>query len=172
MMIKLAKVMMITLLTASGFASCNDKLLDLVSDGFRTKILSGVSIPKSMIQEQLGFLFNTDDIEEHYKRASIFNDFYEKSISSESVNSEFLAFSQNCYDLYENSLLGLKEKAAVHMLFEKVTNKYLAIIKKSQKHQASIKSANEERKDHRWGGSTYADADRFFDRFSSSVETH
>lgn len=171
-MIKLAEVMMITLFTTCGFASCNDKLLDLASDGFRTKILSGVSIPKSMIQEKLGFLYSIDEIEEQYKHAANFNSLYEKSISSENATSEFLAFSQNCYDLYENSALGLREKAAIHMLFEKVADKYLAILKKSKKHQASMQSSGEGEENHRWGGSSYGDADRFFDQFSSSIITH
>ena len=62
MTIKLVEIAMITLLTTAGFASCNDKLLDLASDGFRTKILSDMSITKPMIQEKLGFLYNTEEI--------------------------------------------------------------------------------------------------------------
>jgi len=167
MMIKLVEVVMITLLTTAGFASCNDKLLDLASDGFRTKILSDMSITKPMIQEKLGFLYNTEEIEEKYKKSENFNALHEKSLSLEKATPEFLEFSQNCNELYENPALGLRERAAIHMLFEKVLEKYQTILEKSKKHRASMHSNVEKETNYPWGGSTYGDADRFFDQFSS-----
>ena len=86
---------------------------------------------------------------------------HEKSLSLEKATPEFLEFSQNCNELYENPALGLRERAAIHMLFEKV-------LEKSKKHRAFMQSNVEKETNHPWGGSTYGDADRFFDQFSSS----
>jgi len=171
MKVKVAELMMITFLGASGFASCNEKLLDLTSDGFRTKILSRVSISQSMVQEKLGFLYNLDEIEEKYQNAANFNSLYEKTITAEEVTPEFLAFSHTCHNLYESSI-EQKEKVAIYMLFERVSDKYLAILTRSKKHQAAMQLNRDKENNSGWGSSTYGDADKIFDMFSSHTFVH
>lgn len=156
---------------SSSFAACNDKLLDLTSDGLNTKISAGVTITATMIQEKLGFLYTLDGIEGKYKQPEAFNRLYAEIIDMENITPDFLKFSQNCRSLYKSLEPGSKEQVAIYLLLEKVSEKYLQTREILRRHKAFIESTKDE-EDFTQSNATYGDADKIFDMFSSHTFVH
>jgi len=108
----------------------NNKLLNLEAETCSSKIWSGVHIPKYKIKESLGFLSDTDIADTKLSQARNFKSFYEK-ITGQVQDRKFLQFAQECRNIYdeENDLT----KLAIHLLLEKVTEKYTADLHKAEK---------------------------------------
>jgi hypothetical protein len=173
MMNRLLAIVATTFLITSAFSSYNDKVLDSVSGGFCTKIQSGISISRPMIDRELNFVYGVDDIEEEYKNFSRFEELYRRTTSAEDTTQEFQIFAQNCRELYQSLDLGSKDGIAVHMLFERVAEKYADIMKRFKKHKERMEpSADIENRQRE--NMTYGDADRIFAQFGvdSLIKIH
>jgi hypothetical protein len=164
MMNRLLAIVATTLLITSAFSSYNDKILDGVSGGFCTKIQSGISVSRPMIDRELNFVYGVDEIEEKYKNSSRFEELYTRTTSAEDTTQEFQTFAQNCRELYRSLDSGSKDGVAVHMLFERVAEKYADIMKRFKKHkermEPSVDIENRQREN-----TAYGDADRIFAQF-------
>lgn len=164
MMNILLAIVATTFLITPAFPSYNDKILDSVSGGFCTKIQSGISISRPMIDRELNFVYGVDDIEEGYKSSARFEELYSRIMSVEETTQEFQTFAQNCRELYRSLDSGSKDGVAVHMLFERVAEKYADIMKRFKKHkermEPSVDIENRQREN-----TAYGDADRIFAQF-------
>lgn len=167
------KTILIGLLIASLWAptawSCNYPLLASESDTINSKLSSRLSVSQAMIQDSLHFLYNTDAIEEKYKQPTQFETLYMQTQGI--ADPYFSEFFNNCHALYQTPDSDLKTKASLHLLLEKVNQKYAAVIKLANRQK---RLAEEERK----GAikTTQADADRifldFFDAAPTRVDVH
>jgi hypothetical protein len=120
--------------------SVNYKLLEQEADSCISKIWAGTRVPKTKIQDSLDFLYDSDNVDNRYSQTSNFMKFYEK-ITNQVKDQKFLQFAEDCRGLQEESS-NINTKIAVHLLLEKVSEKYSKELTKTEK----LKAFNEKQK--------------------------
>lgn len=153
----LATFMMVFLLISPAW-SCTYKVLESQSDTLNSKLISRIPVSKDMIKETLHFVYNVDKVEEQYKQPAQFDAKYTEVQTA--TDPYFSEFFNNCRDLYNASDSDFKTKVSVHLLLERVSEKYSKMLKLISRQK---KLLDDERK----GAitTTQADADRIFREF-------
>ena len=132
-------VTVLSQLTHMAYSS-NIKILDMEADTFKTKIWSNDDISESNIKESLIFLYNPEEVDKKYCNQKEFNKLY-FDITHKIEKEEFLRFANSCQQIYENNENNIK--IAVHMLFEKVSEKYYKDFKILKKLESFKKQENQ-----------------------------
>lgn len=110
----------------------NSKVMELSS-----RLHDSQPVPKEMILENLGFVYDEASIREKYKKPQDFQKLWSQKVTEISGNTHFMTFADLCKTIYAEGTL--TQKSAIHMLFEKVSNKvqdYSAFQKKRSTVQA------------------------------------
>ncbi|MBY0501690.1 MAG: hypothetical protein K2P93_06795 [Alphaproteobacteria bacterium] len=128
----LGMFIMISHITSSSYA-INFKRLEMEADTYHHRILSGVASDEKMIRKSLCFLSDKDAYDEKYKQPATFNQFYENTMDRVKHHS-FSLFSQTCKKMFEEEE-NEKNKAAIYLLLEKVSEKSLAHVNTLQRLQ-------------------------------------
>ncbi|MGC8483234.1 MAG: hypothetical protein ACP5OE_06280 [Thermodesulfobium sp.] len=120
-------------LTTSAYG-INPKRLEFEADTYQHRIWSRVPSEVKMIKESLSFLSDDDKFDKKYAQPEGFLKFY-KEVNDEIKDESFLRFSAECRKIFEGSEND-RNKVAVYMLLEKVSEKslkYLRSLKKLEK---------------------------------------
>jgi hypothetical protein len=101
---------------------CNGKYLEQEAGSYVTKLWSNIPITQSTLTESLGFLNDPEQVDHKYAQLNVIKELSQKSQDS-LKGSSYPQFAQVCEKLFEEST-DLRTQVAVHMLLERVYNKY------------------------------------------------
>lgn len=124
-MCKKLKLITITMTLFSFFPAaytCEDKALEIEAGACVTKLWADIPISKRTVMESLGFIGNLKEINEKYGKKEEFSNFIERSKASIN-NIKYNKFAELCASVFieENDL---KKQKGIHILVEKVAQKY------------------------------------------------
>ena len=139
---------------------CNFDVLDSEAHIINTKLSLHHSISPNAIKDALRFVYDESVVGEQYKHPERFESLYERMMQ-EVEGSLSKKFVENCKLLYSAGDSNLKTKTSIHLLLEKVREKYLHLIKLIKMHEEQL---NEEH-----GVISHADKDIFSTFFDGDV---
>lgn len=161
----LGVVFLFSQLSVEALSSCNYKYLDDLSGSVNSKIWSGISVTKPIIEQDLGFLYSEEGIDRRYANPTDFQALYAK-LTSEIDSQSFAEFARNCKELYEAPESQAKKRMAIFLLLEKSSEKYLKSQKQLEKHSRLAGDSSRRTFSHDAVG-RYSDADSVLQLFSS-----
>jgi hypothetical protein len=127
MIIRLLGVaIMVSQLSSAAYAT-NTKLLDREADTYSSKIWSGISISESQLKQNFSFLYNPEQVDKKYGNKSFFNEELQ-SVKNTLKDDKFNNFCQTCMEVFKKGDKGTQ--IGIHMLFEKVAEKYSLELKR------------------------------------------
>ena len=120
--LKFLGALLIVCQIVSAAYGCNGKYLEQEAGSYVTKLWSNIPITQSTLIDSLGFLNDPEKVDHKYTQLNVIKELSQKSQDS-LKGSSFLQFAQVCEKLFEEST-DLRTQVAVHVLLERVYNKY------------------------------------------------
>lgn len=132
-LLSLGALMMACQITTEAYG-VKGRILEEEASGISTSLWSGTPIPAKEIKESLRFIDESDMQDSKYTQNINFNSSY-KNIVTKIKDKKLLNFAETCRKIYEDNESDLATKIGVHLLLERVTDKYTKSLSKFEKIQ-------------------------------------
>ena len=138
--------------------SCGYGALNSESDTFNSRLSSRMPVSQDMIKDSLHFVHKLESIEDNYKQPAQFEKLY--ATVSTATDLYYSEFFRNCHELY-SATDSLKTKVSIHLLLERVSERYFRSIELNNQRRRLLEEASAEPREP----ISWADADRILSTF-------